>query len=45
VKLQPVLPTPTVCDVQYWGAAWELANAPQGPLNLRITDNTGNQVN
>ena len=29
---------------QYWGAAWELAQAPQGPLNLRVTDDKGNQV-
>ena len=30
--------------VQYWGAAWELAQAPQGPLNLRVTDDKGDQV-
>ena len=32
------------CPAQYWGAAWELAEAPQGPLSLRVTDDKGNQV-
>lgn len=27
-----------------YGAAWEIANAPPPPLNLRITDANGNQV-
>ena len=35
---------PLSCTAQYWGAAWELAQAPQGPLNLRVTDDKGNQV-
>lgn len=27
-----------------WGASWELANAPQPPLDLRVSDDIGNTV-
>ena len=27
-----------------WGASWELPNAPAGPLDMRITDPSGNTV-
>ena len=27
-----------------WGASWELPNAPTGPLDMRITDPSGDTV-
>jgi hypothetical protein len=27
-----------------WGASWELPNAPMGPLDMRITDPSGDTV-
>ncbi len=28
----------------YWGAAWEIGQAPQPPLDLRIQDDLGSEV-
>ena len=44
MHVQRIVVGSVLCAVQYWGAAWELAQAPQGPLNLRVTDDKGNQV-